>query len=132
MRRIVARTAAAFFCAAVVVLGLVGVAAPASAAPATSCSTNPYQNAETVRSNSSAGSVIQLRYSPTCRTAWAKEIDGLVGDNLWVWNENTNVTASTKIHSGTSNYSAAINDAGTHSHACMSGVGLPKTCTAFY
>lgn len=60
--------------------------------------------------------------------------------HLWVYNENTGGTedTSSNVH-GTSIYTSAIADAGTHSRVCVQpitpGTGKPtagKSCTGYY
>ena len=78
-------------------------------------------------------SYIQLWYSPTCRYVWAVEGgQQLDGDHIWVFNENTGVSAN--AYSPTTS-TAAIDDAGTMSHACLENTTsnpYPKTCTAYF
>jgi Protein of unknown function (DUF2690) len=103
---------------------------PASAA---SCSSNPYQDTQIIYTVSYTATLIELRYSPTCRTAWAHEVHGLPGDHLWVYNRDTGATKETWINNGsTSASTGAVSDAGTESHACMQASDMPKTCTSYY
>lgn len=141
--------------AATLIMAGTALAAPlASARPATSdtpqvsCSTNPKQNAEIVASAShtrhpsaqtSLTSTIELKYSPTCRTVWAQEINGDeaggTGDTFWVFNEDT---GATKNATWPATDTGAIDDTNTQSHACMENDGttdnedMPKTCTASF
>jgi hypothetical protein len=82
----------------------------------------------------------QLWYSPTCRTAWAVSVDGIIGSTLYVYNEDTGAEESTTITSESRTVTAAVNDAGTESQACEAGVITPvggnphpyKYCTGFF
>jgi hypothetical protein len=114
-------------------------AAPASAASATvvrpaACD---YNNAITLaqasQTHGNETRIIQLRYSTSSKCVWARELNGQVGDYMWVWNENTGAQASAYINSGNNNYTGAINDNGTKSHACMVPVydKSIKVCTTF-
>lgn len=119
-----------------------------SAAPQVSCSTNPKQNAEIVASatytrfpsaQSSLTSTIDLKYSPTCRTSWAQEVNGYdagtTGDSFWVHNKNT---GAEKSATWPATDTGAIDDANTQSRACMVNDGIvdnetmPTTCTAYF
>jgi len=119
-----------------------------SATPQVSCSVNPKQDAEIVatashtRSNSVQStftSKIELKYSPTCRTVWAQEVNGDeaggTADSFWVYNENT---GATKNATWPTTDTGAIDDTNTQSHACMENDGsldnenMPKTCTAYF
>ncbi len=129
MNKLRIRTGAALaVCAVTTSLGLI-VASPAQAA---SCSSDPFQNAQQIYAKSYGNYTIQLRYSPTCRTAWAREVSGRVGDHLWVYNRDTGAVKEAWINSGTDNHTDAVSDAGSESHACMQGTNLPKTCTDYY
>jgi hypothetical protein len=114
-------------------------AAPASAEVpvAGSQSGCTFDNAITLKSatltHGSEVRKIELRYSTSSQCVWARETNGQVGDHMWVWNENTNALRSADITSGHDNYTAAIHDNGTLSHACMTPVydHTIKVCTAF-
>ena len=115
-----------------------------AAASATSCSSNEkqggvdelsvkIQRAVIAINPEKITSYIQLWYSPTCRYVWAVEGgQQLGGDHIWVFNQNTGVSANAYSPSTST---AAINDAGTSSHACLQNTGsypYPKTCTAYF
>lgn len=125
--------------AALVVTVAVG-AAPASAAtvtPNASQSGCTFNNAITLKSATLTHGTevrkIELRYSTSSQCVWARETNGQVGDHMWVWNENTGALRSADITSGHDNYTDAIHDNGTLSHACMTPVydSSIKVCTAF-
>ncbi len=110
---------------------------PATISPSVSCSSNPKQNGFIPRDpfgrlyTANFGfTQIQLWYSPTCRTAWAREVNGISGDGLWVYNRNTAAIKHATFPAET----GAIGDANTESHACMESIpnALPKTCTAYF
>jgi hypothetical protein len=109
---------------------------------ATSCSSDPKQNGKEVlhvsarrSAQSFFESTIELWYSPTCRTVWAIEANGLNGDNLWVYNQNTGAISRAIFPT---NETGAINDAGTVSHACMQNNAstfpprMVKACTGWF
>lgn len=133
---------------AVMVMAIVGMSVvPASASPDSAqlltCSgsgclgKNPQlytcsQDTQTVRTASRGGATIQLRYSPSCRSAWAREVNGRVGDFLWVRNQQ-NELESTHITSGSSAFTTMVSDLGTTASACMTLVGETVfTCTSFF
>jgi hypothetical protein len=78
-------------------------------------------------------SYIQLWYSPTCRYVWAVEGgQQLGGDHIWIFNQNTGVSANAYSPNTST---AAINDAGDLSHACIENTGsypVSKTCTGWF
>jgi hypothetical protein len=89
------------------------------------------QDAQTVRSASREGATIQLRYSPSCRSAWAREVNGRVGDFLWVRNPREQET--THITSGTSAFTLMVSDSGVTAAACMTLLGETVfTCTGSF
>jgi hypothetical protein len=76
----------------------------------------------------------ELWYSPTCRYVWAEQGGaGWSGDEVWIYNEDTGATKDA-FYPATS--TAAINDAGTESHACFESSALnetsSKTCTGYF
>jgi hypothetical protein len=77
---------------------------------------------------------IELWYSPTCRYVWAVEGgSGFSSDHIWVYNEDTGATENAYYPATAT---AAIDDAGTQSHACSENDGametLNKTCTGYF
>src|SRR5262245_15017224 len=76
-------------------------------------------DAITALSRSAEGATVQLRYSPSCRAAWGKEVNGLVGDKVCVKNTIGAQECAT-INSGTDNHTRMVNDMNITSHACMS------------
>jgi len=78
------------------------------------------------------GSSIQLWYSAACRSAWAVEINGIAGNYIYVYNEDTGQTENATVQvSGQRTVTDAVNDANTQSQACEQ-VAHDVTCTAFY
>ena len=75
-------------------------------------------DATTARSKSGDGATIQLRYSPSCRAVWAKEVNGLVGDQMCVSNSN-GATECATINSGSDNHTHMVNDKNITAAACM-------------
>ncbi len=81
--------------------------------------------------------VINLRYSPHCRTAWAQS-PSAVDFWLFVYSYNSSGslrrTESTFVEGG-ANYTLMVNDAGYTAKACIGDspdVSSPVTCTAKY
>lgn len=100
-----------------------------SPAQAASCSTDPKLDAQTVLTASWGTTKIDLRYSPTCRTAWARERYGINGDWFWVYNRDTGALRQAKWSD--QDYTDTVDDAGTESHACVQN-GSQKVCTGYY
>ncbi|WP_329275936.1 DUF2690 domain-containing protein [Streptomyces sp. NBC_00691] len=117
--------------------GLFLSAGPASAA--TSCSgpdctgkdpaaTVCQNDARTVATNSLG---VELRYSPTCRSAWAR-YSGTTGMTVWV-SSNTGLNQAI-LHpgNGASAWTAMIDDKGILAHACGYVSGFGSECTSWY
>jgi hypothetical protein len=77
-----------------------------------------------------SGPRVQLRYSPTCRAAWARAIDAETGVQFWVYNRDNGQTQSNRFYSQSA-HTRMVNDAGTESHACFYLYGI-KQCTPYY
>ncbi|WP_433087289.1 DUF2690 domain-containing protein [Dactylosporangium sp. CA-052675] len=77
-----------------------------------------FGDAMTLKERSHDGATIQLRYSPSCRAVWAREVDGNVHDFLWVRNSNGEQETA-HINSGTDNYTFMVNDMNITAAACM-------------
>jgi Protein of unknown function (DUF2690) len=109
----------------------------ASATPDASQSGCTYNNAITLKSatltHGNEVRKIELRYSTSSQCVWARLTNGQVGDYMWVWNKDTGALRSAYITSGHDNYTDAIHDNGTLSHACMEPVydRSIKVCTGF-
>lgn len=132
IKQVMATSAALAGALAGLSVGVAGSAQAATVRPSASCSSDPTQSATTLISRPDGGATIELRYSTTCRTVWARIEGGKVGDYMWVYNENTGAEEKAHINSGTSNYTAAIGDAGTKSDACMMQVGTTTiVCTPY-
>ncbi|MDJ0342670.1 DUF2690 domain-containing protein [Streptomyces sp. H10-C2] len=105
---------------------MVGVASPASAA--TSCyasNCTGLDPAATICANDATTvdigfTGIELRYSPTCRAAWARRVGGVRGDSTTIKIANTNGQSYSKFvpDSASGNYyTLMVNDAGIQSQA---------------
>jgi|HubBroStandDraft_5_1064220.scaffolds.fasta_scaffold08629_3 hypothetical protein len=155
MRNFVRRTAMLAGPAALVMSAMLIPASAASAAPrpgsstrvpAASCSSDEKQggvdelSVEIPRAVTDAphptvvDTYIELWYSPTCRYVWAVEGGGgFSSDHIWVYNEDTGATENAYYPTIAT---AAIDDAGTQSHACIENDGaletLNKTCTGYF
>ena len=92
----------------------------------TSCA----NDAQTVRSTTLSGRLIELRYSPSCRAAWGRISNGKVGDAVDVLNTNGAYEYQT-IHSGSDTHTRMVNDAGITSNSC-GYVGSSTKCTGSY
>lgn len=78
------------------------------------------------------GSSIQLWYSAACRSTWAVEINGIAGNYIYVYNEDTGQTENATVQAtGQRTVTDAVDDAGTQSQACEQ-VAHDVTCTGFY
>ena len=81
------------------------------------------------------GPVVELRYSPRCRTAWART-NG-INFQIYVYSYNTSGslrrTEGTFVEGG-ANYTLMVNDAGYTAKACIviPVTGGEQTCTAKY
>ncbi|MCX5055514.1 YjfA family protein [Streptomyces sp. NBC_00201] len=121
---------------------LFGTASPASAA--TSClgpGCNGLNPANTVCANDArtidtTWSGVELRYSPTCRAAWARRVGGINGATDTIWAENSKGrTYSVDIPSNASGtyYTAMVDDKDLWSRACDNlGDDGGYNCTAKY
>ncbi|MEX0172460.1 DUF2690 domain-containing protein [Streptomyces sp. LMG1-1-1.1] len=118
--------------------GLVGVASPASAATscyATSCngldpSTTICQNDARTVSTGSTG--IELRYSPTCRAAWArKQNNGSHTSYITVVNTNYDQYLATVSPWG-GGWTRMVNDAGITARAAETQDGGDASMTGWY
>jgi len=121
---------------------LFGAGSPASAA--TSCygpTCNGLNPANTVCANDArtiytTETQVELRYSPSCRAAWARRIGGINGgtDTIWVVNESGN-TYAVDIPSNASGsyYTRMVDDKDQWSRAC-DNLGNPghNNCTPGY
>ncbi|MFI2203616.1 DUF2690 domain-containing protein [Streptomyces sp. NPDC020192] len=121
---------------------LFGTASPASAA--TSCygagctGLNPANTicANDARTIDTTFTNVELRYSPTCRAAWARRIGGINGGTDTVWVENSNGQSySVDVPSNASGtyYTLMVNDKDLTSRAC-DNLGNPDThvCSTWY
>ena len=85
-------------------------------------------DARTVRYREWHTVMIQLRYSPSCRSAWARIVGAAPGYKLWVEN-NYGGFEENEVTSGFDAFTHMVNDAGIESRACAS----PKPgCTDYY
>lgn len=80
--------------------------------------------------------LVELRYSPRCRTAWARTS----GYDYWIYvysydsSGTLRRTEDTFVEGG-ANYTLMVNDAGYTAKACIAdspGAATPRTCTAAY
>lgn len=88
-------------------------------------------DAKTVKTASGAGESVELRYSPQCRTVWARN----GSFEFWVERQSPHATeVSYPSNTGGDSWTAMLNDAGMLSRAC---VGVPysdggSVCTGWY
>jgi hypothetical protein len=95
---------------------------------ATGCAADAFTAKSAVRS----GRTVELRYSPTCRAAWARLRNGQIGDYFRVWSSG-DPSFQGRISEGTSGYTKMVNDAGKFAWACTEYIGpAPDTCTGTY
>lgn len=131
-----ARTRLAVVAALLVALAMIVVAAPpalAASCYASSCtgkhpiSTGCSADAITAKQNSGAGMTVQLRYSRTCRAAWAR----VFGDPVNSWFVRNNLYQYGYLVPYT-NYSYMVNDANLVAQACVANAADYFVCTGWY
>ncbi|MFI1657650.1 DUF2690 domain-containing protein [Streptomyces sp. NPDC020472] len=116
--------------------GLLLASAPASAA--TSCygpsctgldpSTSVCQNDARTVATSSIGT--ELRYSPTCRSAWARQSSNT---SMTVWVESNTGLGQSAYYTGSGTvWTSMIDDKGIVDRACGYIMGFGATCTSWY
>jgi hypothetical protein len=120
---------------ALVTLFVAPTAAHAATCYASSCTYEDPQttgcaaDAITAKSVVALGRTIELRYSRTCRAAWARVRNGAEGDYAYIYN-NIGYEAADRVAAGsTSVYTVMVNDAGYSARACLDGANY---CTAWY
>ncbi|MFF7437554.1 DUF2690 domain-containing protein [Streptomyces sp. NPDC008122] len=116
--------------------GLLLASSPASAA--TSCygpsctgldpSTSICQNDARTVATSSWGT--ELRYSPTCRAAWARQSGG-TATTIWV-ESNTGLGENAYAGGGGTVWTAMIDDKGIYDRACGHVIEGGDSCTSWY
>lgn len=131
--------------AAAAVLSLAGLVLAAPSAHAASCyagscylknpnSTGCNSDAVTARSKTASdGTVVELRYSATCRAAWARIRNSHVGAEAFV--ENTqNQYDSEFVSTGSDVYTLMVNDKDIQARACYAKNGGSdfSACTGWY
>ncbi|MFL6163101.1 MAG: DUF2690 domain-containing protein [Jatrophihabitantaceae bacterium] len=87
-------------------------------------------DAQTVRSTTLSGRLIELRYSPSCRAAWGRISNGAIGDGVQVINSNGAYDYQ-QIQSGSDVHTRMVNDAGISAYAC-GYVGTSSKCTTSF
>lgn len=92
---------------------------------ATGCSAG----ATTPRSTTWAGRIIELRYSPTCRSAWGRIRNGVSGDEIAVFSSGPGPIYTSTVRAGNSAYTSMVNDAGLTAWVCILGTSI---CTGSY
>ncbi|MGY0060633.1 DUF2690 domain-containing protein [Streptomyces sp. LZ34] len=139
-RTVIAATLLAF--------GAAAWGAPATAAPATAAATchgptctgqetngtTCANDARNVRTTTSQGRTIILRYSPSCRAAWGKIIRASVGDRVDVANSKAPSNYYTsRVNSGSDAHTRMVNDAGYVANSCgRTASGASLGCTQVY
>ncbi|MGW2722175.1 DUF2690 domain-containing protein [Streptomyces sp. NPDC001492] len=121
---------------------LFGAASPASAA--TSCygptctGLNPANTvcANDARTIDTTWTQVELRYSPTCRAAWARRVGGINGgtDSIWVENSDGKAYSVDVPSNASGNYfTAMVDDKGLWARACDNlGSDGGYNCTSKY
>ncbi|MFD5464991.1 DUF2690 domain-containing protein [Kitasatospora sp. NPDC127059] len=127
--RRIASTGAAM---AIAVTGLLLGAGASPAFAATSCyasscsglnpaATTCADDARTIQTSSFG---VELRYSPSCRAAWARRASGMngVGDTISIWNDSSSAPDFNALHVPANGsgpyYTRMVNDADIKSRAC--------------
>jgi uncharacterized protein DUF2690 len=75
---------------------------------------------------------IELRYSPSCRAAWARLSGGSPGDKITVKNSNGTIYTAWVPSSGARTWTRMVNDAGITSWACDYETNGDIDCTEAY
>ena len=131
--------------ALVAVLPLAPAASASTAKTPASC-TSTWTTEYTVAIAATPSGTVSLQYQCSTREVRAHASDlptcavcfphlgcgGTYSEDVWVYNQNTGVTAGNSDVTGTSYTSPAIGDAGTTSHACAQETGGTKSCTAYF
>ncbi|MER5228334.1 MULTISPECIES: DUF2690 domain-containing protein [Streptomyces] len=128
--------------------GAVAWGVPATAAPAAAAGTcygstctglepngtTCANDARNVRTTTSQGRTIILRYSPSCRAAWGKIIGASVGDRIDIANSKAPSDYYTsRVNSGSDAHTRMVNDAGYVANACGRTSSLASLgCTQVY
>jgi hypothetical protein len=137
MRVLTRKTATLAGTLAMVGSGLVVAASPASAA--TSCygdSCNGVNPASSVCQNDAVTvdtgfTEVELRYSRTCRAAWARKVQGPTGSTIKITN-TAGKSFSVHVSPGATGYTLMVNDANLQSQACEYLDGGGQSCTSLY
>lgn len=87
-------------------------------------------DAITAKSKVSKSRTVELRYSPTCRAAWARISNGIDGDFARIENTAGQEAATPIMPGNTSVYTKMVNDAGLQARACLMNSG--NGCTGWY
>ncbi|MFH9983368.1 DUF2690 domain-containing protein [Streptomyces sp. NPDC017179] len=115
-------------------------AAPAASCYASSChhknptSTGCANDAYTAKSaRASDGTLVELRYSPTCRAAWARISNTHVGAEAFVQN-TAGQSDSVNVSSGSDVHTSMVNDANLQARACYATNSASNfsACTGWY
>lgn len=107
-----------------------GAAAPMSAASRCTGSYKDVYSAESFNSSRTQSVAVWLQYNPTCRSVRAQVARWSdTGWEIWVYNEDTKESATQYSPGQTTSW---LDDAGTHSHACVQQYGSAKACTPSY
>ncbi|MFC4063974.1 DUF2690 domain-containing protein [Actinoplanes subglobosus] len=77
---------------------------------------------------------VELRYSPQCRTAWARTNADGWGITVYSYNANGSFrTSAWEVTNSSVKYTAMVNDAGLKAKACISiPVSDSEVCTSLY
>ncbi|MFJ8435528.1 DUF2690 domain-containing protein [Kitasatospora sp. NPDC094019] len=128
---------------AVAATALTGLAAPTASAAVTRATAGCYgsscngkdpvdmgcnTDAYTVESAYSAKGTIELRYSPSCRSNWARISGTSVGQNFWVQNTNGNIHGW--IATGPTGFGNMVNGS-VEARACIDNWDQP-ICTGWH
>lgn len=88
-------------------------------------------DAFTPRSHRAEGRLIELRYSPTCRAAWARISNGIRSDLFYVRNSNKQQTTAQIPNGATSAFTTMLSDKDLVAWACFVR-GAYTACTGSY
>ncbi|MBP2400588.1 DUF2690 domain-containing protein [Streptomyces syringium] len=125
--------ATALATAAGITLGLLpATVTTAVAAPAPTANACTPGDARVVRSSGMAGPLVELLYSPSCRTAWGRVRHASSGDQVEVKNRLGASKTATVARGSTTAKTGSVNDRNTQAWACVTTRSGNVACTEGY
>ncbi|MEV5238371.1 DUF2690 domain-containing protein [Streptomyces cinnamoneus] len=118
--------------AAGITLGLLPAAVTtAAAAPGPTAHACAPGDARVVRSSDMAGPLVELLYSPSCRTAWGRVRHASSGDRVEVKNR-LGARKTATVAGGSTAKTGSVNDRNTQAWACVTTRSGNVACTDAY